>query len=157
MRALVVGVLKQGSAFLLDSGGKRRLVVAIAFQSTLSYSISVDSVEVGSSGNEQPRSWSAWRNAVRSSRETSLILCDILPKIRTALVPSLCAPSTLSPAVKVHRAKRSPYDKLDLRLHTAQTQLEHTLLRDTITPIRGVCKVKMRFLGPVFKHRKITN
>jgi len=155
-------VLKQGSAFLLDSGGKRRLVVAIAFQSTLSYSISVDSVEVGSSGNEQPRSWSAWRNAVRSSRETSLILCDILPKIRTALVPSLCAPSSLTPAaVKVHRAKRSPYNKLDLRLHTSQTQLECTLLRDMIMSICGVCKVEMRFLGScrllcVFAHLLVT-
>jgi hypothetical protein len=89
MGTLIVGVsvLKQGSAFLLDSGGKRRLVVAIAFQSILSYSISVDSVEVGSvevcsSGNEQPRSWSARRHAVRSSRETSLILCDICRRLK---------------------------------------------------------------------------
>ena len=83
---------------------------------------------------------------MRSSRKTSLVLCDILPKIRTAPVPSLCNPSSLSPAVKLHRAKRSPYDKLDLRLNTAQTQLEHKLLRNTITPTSVVCEVKMRFL-----------
>ena len=54
MRALVVGVFEQGSAFLQDSGGETILVAAVAHQRILSrFPHSVDSIEVGSSRNKQ--------------------------------------------------------------------------------------------------------